>query len=155
MKAVPILLSVVALLGLGLVAVNNLGGTEESSAGVAGFVPETMSNEGLHPGSAGGAFSSASRKTVPKVVYWSSKYYTLEPQATAGFWMQCPKGLKAIEGFFYANRPGVVLGSSFPSKGAKVNASKKPRWNFGIVNFNTEATARYYTGVTCMKGIRG
>ncbi len=155
MKAVPILLSVVALLALGFVAVNNLGGAEESSADVAGFTPAGFNSEGLHPGSAGGAFASAARKSVPKVVYSSSKYYTLGPQATSAFWMQCPKGMKAIEGFFYANRPGVVLGSSFPAKGAKVGASKKPRWNFGILNFNTEATAKYYTGVTCMKGIKG
>jgi hypothetical protein len=69
--------------------------------------------------------------------------------------MQCPKGSKAIDGYFYANRPGVVLGSSFAATRAKVNSSKKPGWNFGVLNFNTSETAKYYTGVTCLKGVRG
>jgi hypothetical protein len=155
MKAIAVLLSVVCLIAIGVVAVNNLAGTEESSAGLAGFTPASEGNEGLHPGSAGGASASASRKSVPRVIYWNSKYYKLGPQGVTSFWMQCPKGTKAIEGYFYSNRPGVVLGSSFPAKRAKVNASRKPRWNFGLLNLNTSATARYYTGVVCMRGIRG
>lgn len=155
MKAIPIALTVFALLAVGFIAANNLGGTEESSAGDTPLTFAPASDEGLHPGSAGGAMSSAAGSKVPKVIYWNSKYYTLGPQATSSFWMQCPKGSKAIDGYFSADRPGVVLGSSFPAKRAKVNASKKPRWNFGVVNFNTSASAKYYTGVTCMKGVKG
>ncbi len=155
MKAIPIILSVVVLAVVGAVVVDSLGGADSSSAGNVGFNLGPPREEGLHPGSVGGASISASRKSSPKVVYTNSRYYKLGPQAMSTFHMQCPKGTKAIDGYFYANKPGVALGSSFPAKRAKVASSKKPRWNFGVLNFNTTATAKYYTGVTCMKGVRG
>ncbi len=155
MKALPIILSIVALAVVGAVVVDSLGGADSSSAGDVGSSLGTPRDEGLHSGSSGGASTSASRKSAPKVIYWNSKYYKLAPQAVTTFWMQCPKGTKAIDGYFYSNKPGVVLGSSFPAQRAKVRSSKKPRWNFDVLNFNTSATAKYYTGVVCMKGLRG
>ncbi len=155
MKAMPIILSVLALAVVGAIAVDRLGGTDPSSADSVALELQGWSEEGLHPGSSGGASVSATKARKPKVIYWNTKYYKLGPQELAGFWMQCPKGYMAIDGYFYADRPGVVLGSSFAANGAKVNASRKPRWNFGVVNFSTTETARYYTGVTCMNGVRG
>jgi hypothetical protein len=155
MRAISIILSVVVLAAIGFLVADRFGGAESSSAGELGFSFTEQRSEGLHPGSAEGASASAATRSVPRIIYWNSRYYSLGPHATATFWMQCPAGSRAVDGYFYANKPGVALGSSFPAKGAKVGASRKPRWNFGVLNFNASTTVRYYTGVTCMRGIRG
>jgi hypothetical protein len=153
MKAIAIGLSVVVLAVLGFVAGDRLGGADSSSAEGPDFSFAERVQEGLHPGSSDGAVVSA-RSTQPRVIYWNSKYFTIGPYGATSFWMQCPRGSKALSGYFYANKPGVALGSSFPSRGAKVGASRRPRWNFGVLNFNSSTTVRYYTGVICMRGVR-
>jgi hypothetical protein len=89
------------------------------------------------------------------MMYLNSKLYTLDPSGTANFWMACPKGWKAMNGYFWAQKPGVAMGSSFPAQQAKKFASRQPRWNFGMLNFNSSASVRYYTGIVCTKGLRG
>lgn len=157
MKTKLILLGVAVFAVLGAFAAINLGGTESSSAVNSGFKFQKQVREGQHPGHPADAASIVARagNSAPKVKYLNSKYYSLGPQAAATFWMSCPKGWKAINGYFFAKSPGLVLGSSFPSKNAKVAASKKPKWNFGVLNFNGSATVKYYTGIVCMKGLAG
>jgi hypothetical protein len=156
MKIKPALLGVAAIAALGVIAVFTIGGTDPVDTEFpADFgSPAARAERVGFPGEAA-PLAAASATGGSRMMYLNSKFYTLGPQGTANFWMACRKGWKALNGYFYAEKPGVAMGSSFPAQNAKKFASRQPRWNFGMLNFNSSTAVRYYTGIVCTKGIRG
>ena len=156
MKKKPAFLGIAAIAALGAIAVLTIGGSSPSEPAF----PADFGGSAARAERAGFPADAAPLATVsatagPRMRYFNSKFYTLGPYGTANFWMACPRGWKAVNGYFWAQKPGVAMGSSFPAQNAKKFASRQPRWNFGMLNFNSSGSVRYYTGIVCTRGIRG
>jgi hypothetical protein len=149
-KLIAVLLGGLAVLGV--IAVADVGGSEPRAISeVATELREAgggPSRHAGHPVAGTDGKRAAAAAAAPKLRYSNSKNYTVAAMtATDEFWMGCPRGWKAIGGYFGPKQPGVVLANSDPNK----NAS---RWYFQLLNLNSSVDVRYYTGIICVKGFR-
>jgi hypothetical protein len=94
--------------------------------------PAVFGGESADPGSA-----------AVQIRYRESARYSLTAGANRDFSLRCPRGWKAIEGYF-ASGGGIFEYNSSPGS--------LRRWEFGVANLTSDVHSVVF-GVICLKGV--
>jgi hypothetical protein len=73
--------------------------------------------------------------------------FTVNAQDEDAFAIKCPKGQKAINGYFATSASGAVLDHS------AVDPNNTRKWDFALLNVNTSGSVDYYAGIVCAKNL--
>ena len=93
-----------------------------------------------------GASALGKRAKGPRVRYFETDTFTVDPGADDSFSMRCPRRSRAITGYLATGNTGPVLDNTAVRRG------NLRIWDFAVLNLN-DTSVGYYTGIVCAKGL--
>jgi hypothetical protein len=141
--AITCILALTAVLAVAAVGVGGSGGGAVEIGAKRSLRATDFERRASRPTSAPtGATASAVRGA--RLRYFTSEIFAIPAGGRDDSFMRCPRGFKAINGYFNTDG-GIVEDASFSGPALR-------RWNFGLIDL-TGVQGSAQLGIVCLKGI--